>query len=93
MLYVDSMKQQKNIKTNNQNMNQRIQLRRGKEKEWIDHNPILEEGELIYVTDKDYFKIGKDNKRFTELKIIDKLPIKEPVIYIDRRGKLYVIED
>lgn len=46
----------------------KIKLRRGLESEWLLNNPILSDGELVFVSDKEYFKIGNGKSNFEDLK-------------------------
>jgi len=59
-----------------------VRLRRDVEKNWLDHNPILDDGELVYVSDKEYFKIGDAKRTFKELKVFNKeVPIDDANLY------------
>lgn len=48
-------------------MTTKIQIRRGVESHWLDVDPILAEGEIAFVKDKNYIKIGDGVKAFSQL--------------------------
>lgn len=54
-----------------------IQLRRAKEPEWIEKNPVLRLGEPAYSTDVNKMKLGDGIKPWNELEYMSSLSIEE----------------
>ena len=48
-----------------------ILLRRDTFKNWLKHDPILEEGEPAYITNIKRMKVGDGKSTFSELPVID----------------------
>lgn len=52
-----------------------IQLRRGKEEEWANRDPILQLGEPAFSTDRNLLKIGDGTSHWSELDYIGMLEL------------------
>jgi hypothetical protein len=63
-------------------INARIQIRRDTEANWTSVNPVLLEGEIGFVTDKNYFKIGDGITAFDSLQMQYLTP------YVDTQANL-----
>lgn len=44
-----------------------IQIRKGTSKSWESSNPVLQQGELVFVQDKNQIKIGDGVSNYNEL--------------------------
>jgi hypothetical protein len=49
----------------------KLQYRRGSHAAWSAKNPLIAEGEPIYVTDKEQWKLGNGRKRYLDLPFKD----------------------